>query len=492
MFLFKKKKKNSPPSLAAIESCTVEWTRSPPEAPQLRKLVLWPLFFFKRLYNTYLLMRYRELREPVARNSCPLRWLTSFPTLFFTARLTSIPAMIKSIMKHPRKDPKEGLFDDRENAKAMLPILRDLYPSETVTADDFLLCCHKEFVNQYRQPILQFIGPQNIKKHGDELEKVTHESLAFMLHKSQGGRVNASEFSHVFATTVISRLLLGHPGPFEVYCQITDAMDYLNKYAIMRAWRQPISKEEREKYTQSIETVRAAIDQAMASTEKPILGSLVDSLRQDPKMTTLQMKTTLFLMYFAGSETSASLLTYLLWQLGRHPEYQEKIYQELQELQGTLFEKSERSQTIEKLFDESIRLFSPSYVMGRQLAADLTCVVKDREGKELFRNNIAKEEGFFCASTCAGRDPFLYENPDFFNPDRFQTPLKTMPWLPFGDGKHACPGQWLAKAEVAICVACLVERYRLQSSPEKEPSQKGYMTLKCAEDVWLTLTPRQL
>lgn len=57
-------------------------------------------------------------------------------------------------------------------------------------------------------------------------------------------------------------------------------------------------------------------------------------------MSELQIKTTLLLMYLGGSETAASLLIYLLWQLGQHLHYQEKIFNELNEKEGTLFEKA--------------------------------------------------------------------------------------------------------------------------------------------------------
>ncbi|MGE5196281.1 MAG: cytochrome P450, partial [Anaerolineae bacterium] len=139
---------------------------------------------------------------------------------------------------------------------------------------------------------------------------------------------------------------------------------------------------------------------------------------------------------------------------------------------------------------ESIRLFTPAYVIGRQPASDLLCVVKNKQGEEVFREKIAQKEGILSMPTFAGRDPTQYEKPDEFNPHRFKDLPKTLPWLPFADGKHSCPGQWLAKAEVLALITALVQKYEIKSFPEKEIRQKGYMTLKPAEDVWLTLTER--
>lgn len=96
----------------------------------------------------------------------------------------------------------------------------------------------------------------------------------------------------------------------------------------------------KEKYEQSLEVAKQAIETSITALEKPHLGSLVDALREEKQMTDLQVRSTLLLMYFAGSETTASLLNYLLWQLGQHPEYQEEIIQELAEEKGSLFDKA--------------------------------------------------------------------------------------------------------------------------------------------------------
>lgn len=480
--------------ILSLEKCQIELTRATTDNCETKwgfnKIILWPKKMIKKVYNTYLLLRHAELREPAAKNICPMRLINPFATLFFTIKITAKPAIMRAMLRHPRKDPENGIFDDRENAQVFLPLLQDLYPEEKVTADDFLLTCHKDHVNDYRQPILRFMGPHHIKKHEVELQKIVEESIDLWGKKSSEGKINATELSFIFTTNVISRLLLGHPGPIAIYKEIAYAIDYLNKYVMKRTWRQSISKEEKGTYEHSLEVIRQAIKTSLTTKEKPTLGSLVDALREDKQMTELQIKTTLLLMYLGGSETAASLFNYLLWQLGQHPEYQEEIFQEMQRAKGTLFEKAMNSPAIDRLFNESIRLFTPAYVLGRQPAADLICKVKNEQGEVLFSEKIAKKEGMLCGVTFAARDADLYENPHKFNPKRFQSPLKSLPWLPFGDGKHSCPGQWVAKAEIAVFVARLVEKYMIQSFPSKEIGQKGYMTLKPTEDVWLNLIPR--
>jgi hypothetical protein len=110
------------------EECRVEFSRASESDIQskswLNRIVTFPLDVLKRVYNTYLLIRYAELRRPASKNICPMRWINSFPSLLFTMKITTIPSVMKAILKHPRKDPEEGLFDDRENAQVFLPYIK--------------------------------------------------------------------------------------------------------------------------------------------------------------------------------------------------------------------------------------------------------------------------------------------------------------------------------------------------------------------------------
>lgn len=478
---------SSPTPPPSLEGCHFEIERAPPRSAcnrWLSRIVFFPFSLPERIYNTYLLFKYGELRQPAKENMCPLRVINPLRTLFFTFNMTAVPEFMKAILRHPRKDPDTGLFNDQENKQVFLLLARELFPNEKIEENDSLFTCSKEELLLHRTPVLQFLTPSNIKRQSGELVGVAGDVMKLYCGDE---KVNATEMSFTFTTTVISRLLLGHPGPIEKYKEISSSLDCLNRIAIKKAWHQNLSREENDSYNQALEVVREAIATSITNEQRPPLGSLVEAL--EGKMSPIQVKVALFNLFFAGSETAAALLSYVFWQLGQHPEYQEAIHREISG-GGDLFQLAEASPTLNKVFAESIRLFTPGYLISRRAAADLICRAKDRQGKVVFEQKINQGEGLTSLPTFAARDPLKFPNPDQFDPSRFSQPPKALDWRPFGDGAHSCPGQTLAKSEVLVLIASIVRQFTFTSSPKNEIGQKGLLTLKPAEDVSLLITRR--
>ncbi len=439
-----------------------------------------------KIYNTYLLMRY-GMRKTLFKNYCPFRLMNPFNTLLFDAKIVSHPNFMKSVLKHFRKDPDEGFFNDEDNSKVLFPIIKDLFPSEVITHEDLMATCSKKMANKYRLPLLQYLSPQNIKRHKLELEKIVEETISFWEEKTREKKINVTNLSMLYVTTVSCQLLLGHPGPIEVYQEIGLAVNQLLKYSVQKVWKKKMPKNEAEKYQKSIQIMRIAINYAL--TINAPFGSLVDILRKE-KLTELQIKTTLFFVFFGGAETPSSALNYLLWQLGKHPNYQEEIYQEITKIEGSLYEKATHSQKIDALFKESLRLLPPVYMISRKPVTDLTYTVKNNKGEILCTDTIFKDQTLYLSPMFAALNPSQYENPETFNPHRFHDNSQGLSWLPFGEGKHLCPGQWLAKDEISLLVAALVEKYRFESMPKDSIEQVAFTSLKTKEDVFLQLIPR--
>lgn len=80
---------------------------------------------------------------------------------------------------------------------------------------------------------------------------------------------------------------------------------------------------------------------------------------------------------FEGHDTTKSGIGFTLYSLSRHPEVQEKVYQELNEIIGTdiegplTYNKLMDLKYMEKVIKESLRMYPPVPFIGRQIMQDL-------------------------------------------------------------------------------------------------------------------------
>ena len=147
-----------------------------------------------------------------------------------------------------------------------------------------------------------------------------------------------------------------------------------------------------------------------------------------------QIRVNLFFIYFAGTETTASSINYLLWQLGKNEHFLEKLR-----------DKIHSENFLSQLIAETLRLHPASFIQGRQFRENTVFQAYDSTGKLIKTMKLRRNHSIVCLTHVAARDPLKFANPTYFNPNNFtgdQTRTQ-LSWLPFGAGTHVCPGQYL-------------------------------------------------
>jgi cytochrome P450 len=167
-----------------------------------------------------------------------------------------------------------------------------------------------------------------------------------------------------------------------------------------------------------------------------------------------------FLM-MAAHDTITSSATSLVMLLGRHPEWQDKLREEIAGLglndeDGLPYGQLDRLVLTEYAFKEALRLIPPVPSLPRRAVRDF-------------------EFGGFRipAGTTVGVSPAFthkmaehWPDPQRFDPMRF-TPEASKPrhkyaWVPFGGGAHMCIGLHFATMQIRILMAQLLSRYRIE------------------------------
>ena len=287
-------------------------------------------------------------------------------------------------------------------------------------------------------------------------------------------RCSARELTGTFTVAVISNLLLGKEAEqFQEYQAISQAIGTCMDHAMMKfVWMKPTEQQERD-YQNALNVLRGVINGSQ--------GEFYEKL-QKSGLTQEQIKGILLLLYIAGGETSASLLEYLLWQLGQNPAYQNEIHDDIRNRSAN------PGSLIDRIIQEGLRLHTPAALIGRTAKKDLEISVKT--GVSTWKYHVAKGQNILISPYFSGRDRACYEDADQFNPNREELTENSYPWNPFGRGKHGCPGKWLALAEIREILEAILGRYSVVSDPDKVPRQKELMTLTLDPKVTLTLTRR--
>jgi cytochrome P450 len=112
-----------------------------------------------------------------------------------------------------------------------------------------------------------------------------------------------------------------------------------------------------------------------------------------------------------------------------------------------------------QVIQESMRLFPPAAMIGRQ----------PREDTTLGRYKVSKREPIYVAIWCLHRHEKLWEEPNAFDPNRF-APEKVKArhrcaYLPFGAGPRICIGTGFATLEMTAILATLIRDFRFKTVP---------------------------
>lgn len=177
-------------------------------------------------------------------------------------------------------------------------------------------------------------------------------------------------------------------------------------------------------------------------------------------MSRQQLIDEVLILFTAGFETTANTLSFTLFLIAKHPEVQEKLFQEVAEID---FYNEDLMQAMGKLtfakqcLEEAMRLYPPAYVIDRVSLAEETI------DEHTFKKNTV----WLMSIYELHRHADFWENPSEFRPERFDAANKkdySDYYFPFGAGPRMCVGNNFAMYEMMLTVGLLVKKYRLSTS----------------------------
>lgn len=223
------------------------------------------------------------------------------------------------------------------------------------------------------------------------------------------------------------------------------------------------------RFTAARDAVRATIDRAVTDLQASghdtgdMLSLLLRTTDEETgrPLTGHQISSEILTLAVAGTETTASVLSWVLYELARNPGVEARVLDELDEVLGdrpVTFDDLGRLPYLKRVVDETLRLHHTGWLVTRRT------VTETRLGPWTVP---AGTELAYCQHALH-RDPELFPDPLGFDPDRWldsDQPRPTHAFLPFGAGKHKCIGDRFALTELVTAIATITRRVRLELAP---------------------------
>ncbi|EGF81695.1 hypothetical protein BATDEDRAFT_87209 [Batrachochytrium dendrobatidis JAM81] len=219
-------------------------------------------------------------------------------------------------------------------------------------------------------------------------------------------------------------------------------------------------------------TVKKVIDERDASCESElskdplhmdVLERLLNSRTGDLVLSEEEIISEIIGFIIAGYDTTASTMTFIIFQLCIHPEIQTKLVTDICEIYSKLdkdidMENIMHFEYLDWVIKEAQRLDSVLQNVMRVSTNDIQLMGYEFKAGTQFMLRIADIH----------RDERYWKDPLRFNPDRWAEPCVPGTFLPFGDGAFKCIGQKMAMVEIKVVMIHLLREFQFELVPNQK------------------------
>jgi cytochrome P450 len=435
------------------------------------------------------LWRYAKLFREDILSAQPARlyraWMAEFKTPFFRSYLMNQPELVKTVLKERPDDfPKSDRIGE-----GLRPLL-----------GNSVFLTNGETWKRQRRIIDPAFEGGRLRETFPAMWDAAEATAARL--EGQAGQVIEieAETSHA-AADVIFRTLFSLPIEHEVARAVFDEFrNYQRSQPILNLgaflplprWMPRLFRKDTRA---SAARIRALITELTRDRMAHIeAGTAPDDLatkimtQADPvtgeTFDTEEMVDQVAIFFLAGHETSASALAWALYLVATHPEWQERLAEEAQALGDCDFAVTSKLKLSRDVFREALRLYPPVPMMVRET----TC-------PEKFRDREVKPGAQLVLSPWhLHRHERLWDNPDWFDPTRWQSEngkkCQREAYIPFSAGPRVCTGAGFAMVEGPLILSRILRDFQVTAQPDRVPVPVAHLTVRSDKGIWLALSKR--
>jgi len=268
------------------------------------------------------------------------------------------------------------------------------------------------------------------------------------------------------ALRIVARTLFGVDAA-DTTARVSDAMHALETVILARfltlpmpAWM-PTAANRRE--ARAVDAMKAVVAELLARPAGEDLLSRLAAARDEDgaALPPQQIVDEAITLFFAGHETTAHLLAWVLLMLAEHPEIEAEVRGELDGL---------TTPALDRVLHETMRLYPPTWVFDRSSV----------EPVEVAGFSFPKGQKFYLAPWVTHRDARWFPDPLRFDPERWRTPpnIPKYAYYPFGGGPRVCIGRSFAMLECRRILVTLLRARRFAKVDDAPVVPEASATLR--------------
>ncbi|KAJ6744338.1 P450 putative-RELATED [Salix purpurea] len=237
--------------------------------------------------------------------------------------------------------------------------------------------------------------------------------------------------------------------------------------------------------------VKASYDIEFENLEAKIRESFMNMMKKREKDAMFGRTRWCKNFYLAGQETSASALTWIVFLLSVHTDWQDKARKEVLELFGQQIPSQDRIAKLRimgMVINESLRLYTPNAILMRRV---------ERETR-LGKITVPANTEVYISTLAVHQNPEIWgEDALLFQPERFAdgvvkaTNSNIAAFLPFGLGPRNCAGMNFAITETKLALSMILQHYSFTLSPTYAHCPTEVLTMCPQHGVQVILQPYQ-
>ncbi|MEP4035844.1 cytochrome P450 [Pseudophaeobacter sp.] len=442
--------------------------------------------------NRVSLWRYVKLFREDILSAQPAKlyraWMAEFRAPSFRSYLINQPDLIKRVLKEQPDDfPKSDRI-----AEGLKPLL----------GNSVFLTNGETWKRQRRIIDPAFEGGRLKATYPAMRAAADSAILRLQAQVGQGAKVEVEEVTSHVAADVIFRTLFSIPIENKVAGEVfTRFRDYqrsqplLNLAAFVplpkwmprffRRGTRPNANVIRALITDLTEARMAEIEAGSAPEDLATKIMTTTDPQTGARFDAQEMVDQVAIFFLAGHETSASALAWTLYLMALYPDWQEQLAQEAGALEDESFAAISKLRLSRDVFREALRLYPPVPMMVREASCPVT-----------FRNrSVPKGAQIVLSPWHLHRHEKLWDNPDGFDPNRWQTEngrqCQRDAYIPFSAGPRVCPGAGFAMVEGPLILSMILRHFKIACVEGAAPVPVAHLTVRSRNGIWLQMTPRE-